>query len=84
VDEAAWARAKKRSAGYRGGYLPEHRREVEQALQRGEAQVVATTHALELGVDIGGLDAVVLAGYPGTRAATVQRSGRAGRRRSRR
>lgn len=83
MDAAAQARAelaKKKIRGYRGGYLPERRREVEQALQDGEAQVVATTHALELGMDIGGLDAVVLAGYPGTRAATLQRSGRAGRR----
>lgn len=80
VDAAALARAEKKIRGYRGGYLPERRREVEQALQDGEATVVATTHALELGMDIGGLDAVVLAGYPGTRAATLQRSGRAGRR----
>lgn len=80
VDAAAMARAEKKIRGYRGGYLPERRREVERALHDGEAQVVATTHALELGMDIGGLDAVVLAGYPGTRAATLQRSGRAGRR----
>lgn len=76
---AARDRASKAIRGYRGGYLPEHRRAVEKALRDGEARVVATTNALELGMDIGGLDGVVLAGYPGTRAATWQRSGRAGR-----
>lgn len=68
--------------GYRGGYLPDRRREVESALRTGEATLVAATNALELGIDIGGIDAVVLSGYPGTRAATVQRLGRAGRRQS--
>lgn len=68
--------------GYRGGYLPDRRREVESALRTGEASLVAATNALELGIDIGGIDAVVLSGYPGTRAATVQRLGRAGRRQS--
>ncbi len=68
--------------GYRGGYLPDRRREVESALRTGEATMVAATNALELGIDIGGIDAVVLSGYPGTRAATVQRLGRAGRRQS--
>jgi DEAD/DEAH box helicase domain-containing protein len=75
--------AAERIRGYRGGYLPNRRREIEKGLREGSVRAVVSTNALELGIDIGALDVSVMAGYPGTIAATWQRAGRAGRRSSR-
>ncbi len=66
--------------GYRGGYLPNMRREIESGLRDGTVKVVISTNALELGVDIGALDVAVLVGYPGSQSSFWQRAGRVGRR----
>src|SRR3954453_14984076 len=72
-----------RIRGYRGGYMPLRRREIEKGLREGAVRAVVSTNALELGMDIGALDVAVMASYPCTIAATWQRAGRAGRRASR-
>jgi len=79
-DAGRYGRSPDTVVGYRGGYLPLERRDIERGLRHGDLRGVVATNALELGVDIGRLSAAVLTGYPGSIASTWQQAGRAGRR----
>ena len=68
--------------GYRGGYLPNQRREIERGMRSGEITGIVATNALELGIDIGSLETCIMCGYPGTISSTWQQAGRAGRKNS--
>ncbi len=82
LKEALKQKGKNKVRGYRGGYLPKLRRSIEKGLKQGEVIGVVSTNALELGIDIGSLEASVICGYPGTISSTWQQAGRAGRRSS--
>lgn len=79
VSDSRFPNSKSQIRGYRSGYLPHQRREIEQGLRDGSVKTVVATNALELGIDIGGMGAAVMVGYPGTIASARQQAGRAGR-----
>ncbi len=79
LDDSLFSNPRSPVRGYRSGYLPSERREIERGLRDGAVHMVVATNALELGIDIGGLGAAVLVGYPGSIASVYQQSGRAGR-----